>query len=93
MQSCQELVVTDTKIYGREDVLARLQSEAEEIASRTNIQTGSQANVSTSGYPNVGKSSTMNPLVGQKRTGVTSTTGKTKHFQTLIISDKLTLCD
>lgn len=55
MQSCQELVVTDTKIYGREDVLARLQSEAEEIASRTNIQTGSQANVSTSGYPNVGE--------------------------------------
>nr|KYP39068.1 Large subunit GTPase 1 [Cajanus cajan] len=45
------------------------------------------------GYPNVGKSSTINALVGQKRTGVTSTPGKTKHFQTLIISDKLTLCD
>lgn len=45
------------------------------------------------GYPNVGKSSTINALVGQKRTGVTSTPGKTKHFQTLIISDRLTLCD
>ncbi|KAE8727192.1 GTPase LSG1-2 [Hibiscus syriacus] len=29
----------------------------------------------------------------KKRTGVTSTPGKTKHFQTLIISDELTLCD
>lgn len=45
------------------------------------------------GYPNVGKSSTINALVGEKRTGVTSTPGKTKHFQTLIISEKLVLCD
>jgi large subunit GTPase 1 len=45
------------------------------------------------GYPNVGKSSTINALVGEKKTGVTSTPGKTKHFQTLIISEKLTLCD
>lgn len=45
------------------------------------------------GYPNVGKSSTINALVGQKKTGVTSTPGKTKHFQTLIISDRLMLCD
>ncbi|KAF3775983.1 GTPase [Nymphaea thermarum] len=45
------------------------------------------------GYPNVGKSSTINALVGEKRTGVTSTPGKTKHFQTLIISEELMLCD
>ncbi|KAE8683671.1 GTPase LSG1-2 [Hibiscus syriacus] len=44
------------------------------------------------GYPNVGKSSTINALVGQKRTGITSAPGKMKHFQTLIISDELTLC-
>eukprot|EP00850_Spirogloea_muscicola_P020569 SM000220S07048 [mRNA] locus=s220:69483:71828:- [translate_table: standard] len=45
------------------------------------------------GYPNVGKSSTINALVGQKKTGVTSTPGKTKHFQTLVVSPTLTLCD
>lgn len=45
------------------------------------------------GYPNVGKSSTISALVGEKRTGVTSTPGKTKHFQTSIISDKIILCD
>lgn len=45
------------------------------------------------GYPNVGKSSTINALVGQKKVGVTSTPGKTKHFQTLIVSDSVMLCD
>lgn len=104
----------DTKIYGRDELLARLQSETEEIVERrrksssseigpSNIQScGENAAGSSSssnvvlgfvGYPNVGKSSTINALVGQKRTGVTSTPGKTKHFQTLIISDRLTLCD
>lgn len=47
------------------------------------------------GYPNVGKSSTINALVGEKKTGVTSTPGKTKHFQTLLLRDhpRLMLCD
>mmetsp|Transcript_45697 Transcript_45697/g.111258 ORF Transcript_45697/g.111258 Transcript_45697/m.111258 type:complete len:662 (-) Transcript_45697:156-2141(-) len=45
------------------------------------------------GYPNVGKSSTINALVGRKKVGVTSTPGKTKHFQTLIVSDSVMLCD
>ncbi|CDP15565.1 unnamed protein product [Coffea canephora] len=109
-----ESVDFETKIYGREELLARLQSEAEEIVSMRN---GSAPNNSSPsydysseenlfentvskcvivgfvGYPNVGKSSTINALVGEKRTGVTSTPGKTKHFQTLIISEKLTLCD
>lgn len=104
----------DTKVCGRDELLARLQCEAEEIARKrrksssnsigsSNIRsphgnaTGSSATknvvVGFVGYPNVGKSSTINALVGQKRTGVTSTPGKTKHFQTLIISDELTLCD
>ncbi|KAK8596052.1 hypothetical protein V6N13_000713 [Hibiscus sabdariffa] len=103
----------ETKIYGRDELLARLQSEAEEIVkmrksgtstSRSSDNQSPRGNaegtsapksvmVGFVGYPNVGKSSTINALVGQKRTGVTSTPGKTKHFQTLIISDELTLCD
>lgn len=35
------------------------------------------------GYPNVGKSSTINSLLGEKRVSVSSTPGKTKHFQTI----------
>lgn len=113
--SSEESLNADTKIYGREELLSRLQSEAEEIVlmrrkSESSITAGSSRFHSNSedvaenatsesvtvgfvGYPNVGKSSTINALVGEKRTGVTSTPGKTKHFQTLIISDKLTLCD
>lgn len=112
--SLQESDDPDLKVYGRDELLARLQSEAEQIAmirrnagsssagpTIVNSHSGSVSESSASnhvivgfvGYPNVGKSSTINALVGQKRTGVTSTPGKTKHFQTLIISDELTLCD
>ncbi|KAJ1393787.1 P-loop containing nucleoside triphosphate hydrolase [Sesbania bispinosa] len=84
----------DTKIYGRDELLARLQSEAEEIVNMRRKSGSSDAGPSTIkssgenasgssssgnvvvgfvGYPNVGKSSTINALVGQKRTGVTST--------------------
>ncbi|KAH8161128.1 hypothetical protein CIB48_g7133 [Xylaria polymorpha] len=45
------------------------------------------------GYPNVGKSSTINALIGAKKVSVSSTPGKTKHFQTIRLSDKVTLCD
>jgi len=45
------------------------------------------------GYPNVGKSSTINSLIGAKKVSVSSTPGKTKHFQTIHLSQDLILCD
>ena len=47
------------------------------------------------GYPNVGKSSTVNVLVAEKKTSVSATPGKTKHFQTLLVPNwpGLQLCD
>ncbi|KAG5518958.1 hypothetical protein PMAC_002489 [Pneumocystis sp. 'macacae'] len=45
------------------------------------------------GYPNVGKSSTINALIGTKKVSVSATPGKTKHFQTIHVTDKLILCD
>lgn len=45
------------------------------------------------GYPNVGKSSTINSLLGEKKVSVSSTPGKTKHFQTINLSDSIILCD
>uniref|UniRef100_A0A1E1XFH0 Large subunit GTPase 1 homolog n=1 Tax=Amblyomma aureolatum TaxID=187763 RepID=A0A1E1XFH0_9ACAR len=45
------------------------------------------------GYPNVGKSSTINALLRSKRVSVSTTPGKTKHFQTLNLDEELCLCD
>lgn len=45
------------------------------------------------GYPNVGKSSTINSLLGEKKVSVSSTPGKTKHFQTIHLSSSIMLCD
>lgn len=45
------------------------------------------------GYPNVGKSSTINTLIGAKKVSVSATPGKTKHFQTIHLSDRVILCD
>lgn len=89
------------KVYGRDELLDRLKFEAQEIVKtrKARVETSADSHqrervvVGFVGYPNVGKSSTINALVGQKRTGVTSTPGKTKHFQTLIISEELMLCD
>ncbi|KAL0218979.1 hypothetical protein P9112_004632 [Eukaryota sp. TZLM1-RC] len=45
------------------------------------------------GYPNVGKSSCINALAGKKCVSVAATPGKTKHFQTIPLSEKLHLLD
>ncbi|ANB15104.1 putative GTPase LSG1 [Sugiyamaella lignohabitans] len=45
------------------------------------------------GYPNVGKSSSINALIGAKKVSVSSTPGKTKHFQTILLSPNVMLCD
>lgn len=45
------------------------------------------------GYPNVGKSSTINALMLEKKVSVSATPGKTKHFQTLYLDQDVLLCD
>ncbi|KAJ2338519.1 hypothetical protein GGF43_006859, partial [Coemansia sp. RSA 2618] len=45
------------------------------------------------GYPNVGKSSTINALVGSKKVNVGAMPGKTKHFQTIHLTSDVVLCD
>eukprot|EP00057_Strongylocentrotus_purpuratus_P020683 XP_011675157.1 PREDICTED: large subunit GTPase 1 homolog [Strongylocentrotus purpuratus] len=45
------------------------------------------------GYPNVGKSSTINALLREKKVPVSATPGRTKHFQTLFVEPTLCLCD
>ena len=53
----------------------------------------SRLTVGMVGYPNVGKSSTINRILGAKKVSVSATPGKTRHFQTLPIDAELSLCD
>lgn len=45
------------------------------------------------GYPNVGKSSTLNALLKDKKVSVSETPGKTKHYQTFLLDENLIICD
>jgi len=82
-----------TAILGREQLLGLLRQRCPEgatAADGTRVRT-----IGLVGYPNVGKSSTVNVLVAEKKTSVSATPGKTKHFQTLHVPDMrgLLLCD
>jgi ribosome biogenesis GTPase A len=45
------------------------------------------------GFPNVGKSSLLNSIMGKKVVSVSRTPGHTKHFQTIFLTNNVRLCD
>jgi len=76
-------------IVNREELIHLLKcSYMHKTTARENILT-----IGMVGYPNVGKSSTINSLLQYKKVSVSSTPGKTKHFQTIFLEKNLLLCD
>ncbi|GFU15560.1 large subunit GTPase 1 homolog [Nephila pilipes] len=77
------------------DVLSREQliQFFKQILSETPKTNNHVPTVGLIGYPNVGKSSTLNALLMTKKACVSATPGKTKHFQTFLIDSELCLCD
>lgn len=69
--------------------------ELEELfmANTPDIEGDRKVTIGLVGYPNVGKSSTINALIGAKKVSVSATPGKTKHFQTIHLSPSVILCD
>eukprot|EP00899_Mesostigma_viride_P028710 jgi/Mesvir1/9023/Mv21308-RA.1 len=84
------------RVLTRDEAALKRQQRARAAGRRApprKPRAGGPAVVGLVGYPNVGKSSSMNALKGQKKAGVTATPGKTKHFQTVYIDPSLMLCD
>ena len=76
----------DTLVVDRQELI--------DFMLRTRVELGLQSiTVGMVGYPNVGKSSTINVLLQDHRVAVSATPGKTRHFQTIRLNERLTLCD
>jgi len=63
------------------------------LVHKYNPTPGQPLTVGMVGFPNVGKSSVINALLGSKKVSASSTPGKTKHIQTIALNEQLTLCD
>ncbi|KAG9415906.1 large subunit GTPase 1 [Aphanomyces cochlioides] len=92
----------ECKVLSREDLLAYMAERAKEVLARVGVRAEDKGLVKFGmvGFPNVGKSSAINALLGAsnfahnaQRVAVGATPGKTKHFQTLILSETIMLCD
>ena len=82
----------DIRILKIEELEALFMNTAPQIQG-TEAYPDRKLQIGLVGYPNVGKSSTINALVGLKKVSVSATPGKTKHFQTIFLSPEVVLCD
>jgi len=80
------------RILTTEDLEALFLAHSPEVDTGPNGEPR-KTSIGLVGYPNVGKSSTINALIGAKKVSVSATPGKTKHFQTIHLSEKVVLCD
>ena len=74
----EPLEFNSMKVFTRGQLLRLLKEKARSISEKK--AASDRVVVGTVGYPNVGKSSVINVLMGMKKVGVASLPGKTKHF-------------
>jgi large subunit GTPase 1 len=88
------------RILTRTELVLLLQLIPEKLEIIPQIRHNGHICIGMTGFPNVGKSSAINSILGVSksthgvtRVAVSSTPGKTKHFQTLIVNENVMLCD
>ncbi|CAH2314294.1 guanine nucleotide-binding -like 1 [Pelobates cultripes] len=74
-------------------VLSQQISEAELGTPSRELYKDGVLSIGCVGFPNVGKSSIINGLVGRKIVSVSRTPGHTKYFQTYFLTPTVRLCD
>ncbi|KAI8324838.1 P-loop containing nucleoside triphosphate hydrolase protein [Martensiomyces pterosporus] len=79
-----------TRVLSPAELVSLLMKECPKLADE---HSHNRLMIGLVGYPNVGKSSTINALVGSKKVNVGSMPGKTKHFQTIHLTSDVVLCD
>lgn len=82
--------IRDGRLFKRKELIEVLRSlhKKQEARYKSDYLT-----IGLVGYPNVGKSSTINALIECKKVSISATPGKTKHFQTIFLDEQLCLCD
>lgn len=81
--------INSPELLCREDLIDHFRIISSDLSS----EVPDILNVGFVGYPNVGKSSTINALLQCKKTSISSTPGKTKHFQTFLVDKDLCIVD
>ncbi len=89
-----------SRILTRGELMDLIDCISENMQLEAQERHGERICVGLLGYPNVGKSSVINTLLGVSksthgvtRVAISSTPGKTKHFQTIMLNDSIMLCD
>lgn len=93
-------LIRQSRVLDRAELLHALSSVCHSFGLNAQDRHAGRVCIGMVGYPNVGKSSVINSLLGVARAshgivrvGVSSTPGKTKHFQTIMVNERLMLCD
>lgn len=82
--------IQEGRLFKRKELIEVLRSLHTKPAARVKSE---YLTIGLVGYPNVGKSSTINALIECKKVSISATPGKTKHFQTIFLDEQLCLCD
>ncbi|XP_013192787.2 large subunit GTPase 1 homolog [Amyelois transitella] len=81
-------VINSHEIYDRNKLLEVLKAQKLE-----SLKNPPRISVGMIGYPNVGKSSTVNVLMQTKKVSVSAMPGHTRHIQSLVLDEQLELLD